>query len=318
MIVLTLFLVFCGLVLLFGGGELLTRGAVSLAQALGMSQLLIGLTVVAAATSMPELVVALAAALEGAPDIAIGNVVGSNTANIMLILGIATVICPMAAYPHQVTRDGLAMVGATALFIVVALTGVIGRLEGLGLLVMLGLYLAYSYYNDRSRRRARDEAEVASAASAPCDSLPKCGFLILLGVVLLVIGSKLLVDGALDLAREAGVSEAVIGLTLVAVGTSLPELATGIVASYRRHPEVALGNVLGSNVFNLLAIIGIVTVIKPLQVAPEILSFDLWVMAAVTLLLLGLLYIGRPIGRWHGLCFLLAYGAYMVMLFVRG
>ncbi len=109
-----------------------------------------------------------------------------------------------------------------------------------------------------------------------------------------------------------------IGLTLVAVGTSLPELATGIVASYRRHPEVALGNVLGSNVFNLLAIIGIVTFIKPLQVAPEILSFDLWVMAAVTLLLLGLLYIGRPIGRWHGLCFLLAYGAYMVMLFVRG
>ena len=316
MIALTLFLVFCGLALLFGGGELLTRGAVNLAQSLGMSQLLIGLTVIAAATSMPELLVALAAAFEGAPAIALGNVIGSNTANILLILGVAALICPMAARTPQVARDGMAVAAATGIFIVVVMTGVIDRLEGLGLLAVLVGYLVYSYYNDRRRQSmlAQDRDVAAAPTSKP---IAMSVFHIVLGVALLGLGSKLLVDGAIDLARAAGVSEAVIGLTLVAIGTSLPELATAIVASYRRHPEVALGNVLGSNVFNLLAIIGVVAATTPLTVAPELITFDIWVMAAVTLVMLVLLFLKGTFSRLHGICFLLAYSAYLIMLFVR-
>ncbi len=317
MIFLPLCMVTGGLLLLLFGGEVLLRGAVSLARCLGLSSLLIGMTVVAAATSMPELVVAVASALEGAPDIGIGNVVGSNIANILLILGVAALLYPMETRTHTVTRDGLAMIGGTGLFIIFAVTGTISRLDSILMLALLLAYLAYSYRRDR---------EVNSSANAESDtgtirlntSVPISLALVVVGVGLLVIGSKLLVDGAVDLARAAGVSEAVIGLTLVAVGTSLPELATAVVASFRRHPEVALGNVLGSNLFNLMAIIPALALTTPIAVTPEILDFDIWFMTAVTVVAFLAMMTGWRIGRGEAAVFLVAYAGYIAMLFHNG
>lgn len=317
MIFLTILMVSGGLLLLLGGGEVLLRGAVGFAQRLGLSQLLVGLTVVSAATSMPELLVAVASALEGAPDIGVGNVVGSNIANILLILGVAALICPMDSHHGQVTRDGIAMCGATVLFIVLAFIGPIGRISGAALLATLVFYIAYCYQNERRRRNRRKDHDDDPVPQV-CISIPMATLLIAVGIALLVAGSKLLVDGAVDLARTAGVSEAVIGLTLIAVGTSLPELATAIVAGYRKHPEVALGNALGSNVFNILAIIGALALLIPVQVAPEILYFDFWVMGGVALLIMVLLWARIRIGRVVGFVFLAAYALYIFLLYDGG
>lgn len=304
-----------GLVLLLFGGEVLLRGAVSLASRLGLSPLLIGMTVVAAATSMPELVVAVASGLEGAPDIGVGNVVGSNIANILLILGAAALLYPMETQRRHVMRDGMAMLAATAIFILFAISGTMGWLDGAMMLGLLIAYLVYSYQRDR--KSCAQGLETAIESPQTCSTVPISLLLVGGGVGLLVIGSKLLIDGAVGLARSAGISETVIGLTLIAVGTSLPELATAIVASMRRHPEVALGNVLGSNLFNIMAIIPALTITIPVQVATEILHFDIWVMAGVSILAILVMMSGWRIGRGEGAAFLVAYAAYVAMLFAR-
>ena len=304
-----------GLLLLLGGGEVLLRGAVGLAQRFGLSQLLVGLTVVAAATSMPELLVAITSALENAPDIGVGNVVGSNIANILLILGVAALICPMDSHHGQATRDGVAMCIATVLFVVLACIGPIGRLSGMALLATLVFYIVYCYMNERRRRQSTDDDD---GIPQVCLSIPKSALLVIGGILLLILGSKLLIDGAIDLARAAGVSEAVIGLTLVAVGTSLPELATAIVAGYRCQSEVALGNAVGSNVFNLLGIIGVLALLTPVAVAPEILHFDFWVLGGVTAVIMLMLWTHMRIGRIQGLVFLAAYGIYVYLLYDNG
>jgi cation:H+ antiporter len=306
-----------GLLLLLFGGEILLRGDVSLARCLGLSSLLIGMTVVAAATSMPEMVVAVASGLRGAPDIGVGNVVGSNIANILLILGVAALLYPMETRPHNVLRDGLAMLGSTGLFIVFAVTGTVGRLDGTVMLALLIAYLAYSYRRDRKLNGATD-APAAPEGVPLCRSMPVALLFVGVGVGVLVVGSKLLVDGAVDLARTAGVSEAVIGLTLVAVGTSLPELATAVVASFRRHPEVALGNVLGSNLFNIMAIIPALALTTPVAIAPELLDFDVWFMAAVTVVAFVAMVTGWRIGRVEAATFLVAYVLYIGFLFKNG
>ncbi len=299
------------------GGEVLLRGAVDLAKRLGLSPLLIGMTVVAAATSMPELVVAVASGLEDAPDIGIGNVIGSNIANILLILGVAALVHPVETRPHGILRDGLAMVGATVLFIVLALFGTVGRLDACLMLALLIAYFAASYQRDRKLHYAR-------GADAQVEGLPSCLSLRLsltltaAGAALLVIGSKVLVEGAVDLARGAGISEAVIGLTLIAVGTSLPELATAFIASLRRHPEVALGNVVGSNLFNIMAIIPALALTTPVEVAPEFLDFDVWFMLAVTVVCFLPMLTGWRIGRVAGVLGLLAYFLYIGLLFHNG
>jgi cation:H+ antiporter len=316
-IFLPLCMVVGGLLLLLFGGEVLLRGAVSLARCLGLSSLLIGMTVVAAATSMPELVVAVASGLEGAPDIGVGNVVGSNIANILLILGVAALLYPIETRPHNVLRDGLAMLGGTGLFIIFAVTGTISRLDGTLMLALLVAYLAYSYRRDR-KLNSTAEAEPTTDTIRTNTSVPVSLLLVVAGVGLLVIGSKLLVDGAVDLARAAGVSEAVIGLTLIAVGTSLPELATAVVASFRRHPEVALGNVLGSNLFNLMAIIPALALTTPTVVTPEILDFDIWFMAGVTVIAFLAMMTGWRIGRGEAAVFLAAYVGYIALLFHNG
>ncbi len=323
-----------GLLFLLGGGEVLLRGAASLAVCLGLSPLLIGLTVVAAATSMPELVVTVTSGIEGVPDLGVGNVIGSNIANILLILGTAAVLWPIATRPEHVMRDGMVLLTATVLFTAFAFTSTVGRLEGSLMLVALVLYLVFSYFNDR-RINGKRSAEAAQAAadqdSAARDAALKderriekaparpgplmATVFVVTGVGALVGGSHLLVDGAEDIARALGVSDAVIGLTLVAVGTSLPELATAIVAGMRRHSEIALGNVLGSNLFNLLLVLGVLGLIIPFQVAQEMLNFDIWVMVGAVVVLLPVMMTGWRIGRREGAVFLLAYGVYVAMKF---
>jgi cation:H+ antiporter len=305
-----------GLALLLGGGELLLRGAVELARRLGLSPLLIGLTVVAAATSMPELVVALTSALEGAPDIGVGNVVGSNIANVLLILGIAALISPMATQPQHVLRDGVAVVGATLAFVLFALAGSFSWPQGCVLLALLFAYLGYSYWHDRRHwKGAIDDTTAAVAPSGKTMSPFSSLLWIAAGVVGLVLGSTLLVHGATVVARALGVSEAVIGLTMVAIGTSLPELVTALIASTRHHAEIALGNVLGSNLFNILGVMGVTALIVPFPVAGEIRNFDIWVMAAAALVLLPVMVTGWRIGRGEALAFLLAYALYIAVKF---
>jgi len=306
-----LFLTFGGLVLLFLGGELLLRGAVVLALRLGLSPMLIGLTIVALATSMPELLVTVTAGLEGVTDVGIGNVVGSNVANILLILGVAALIKPIKVAPRMVVRDTVAMILATAVFIVYALMGKVGFFQGLAMLGVLAIYLCLSYMLEQRRDSGAGEQEVLEeVGKRPCSMAMALG-LVAVGLGGLCLGSQFLIDGAVDLAKAAGVSDTVIGITLVALGTSLPELATSIVAGLRGHSDVAVGNVLGSNIFNILLIVGVLAIITPFFVAPSVVKVDMWIMGAVSLLLLPMLVGCRGIGRFGGVFFLLLYAGFI-------
>jgi cation:H+ antiporter len=305
-----------GLALLFVGGEVLLRGAVGLSLRFGLSPLLIGLTVVAMATSMPELVVTVTAGLQGATDIGVGNVVGSNIANILLILGLAALLCPIEREPKRILRDTLAMVAATAVFILLACFERLSFPHGALMVLLMVGYLAMSYVIER---RGGNDVDTGLEAIEEAGATPKSAWvavaLVTGGIVALAGGSELLVRGATVIARAAGVSETVIGLTLVAVGTSLPELATAIVAAMRGHTEVALGNVLGSNIFNILLILGVLFMIIPVTVAPEVLRFDIWVLAGVTLLALPVMLLGKRVGRLQGAVFVLLYVAFVWVQF---
>ena len=311
-----------GFLLLFLGGELLLRGAIGLARILGLPPLLIGLTVVAAATSMPELVVTLTAGLSEVPDLGVGNIVGSNIANILLILGAAAVVRPIVTHPRVVLRDAGAVLIATALFIGFGLIGPLGRIHGAVMLALLGFYLWFGY---GSEMRARDARAGAGAGAGLGENLTGFGRAptttaaalgrVAAGTVGLVVGSDLLVAGAVEIARAAGLSETVIGLTLIAVGNSLPELATAIVAARHGHADVALGNALGSNIFNLLLVLGVFALATPLSLAPEVLRFDIWVMAGVTVAVIPIMLSGWRISRREGVLFLGLYAAYIGVQF---
>jgi cation:H+ antiporter len=299
-----------GLAVLVLAGDLLVRGAVNLALRLGIPALVVGLTIVAFGTSAPELLVSVQAVLKDAPALALGNVVGSNIANILLVMGLPALITA-AVLGREVMRDYWLMIAASVLFIALSLGGTFGRLQGLILLGALVLVMADLYLRTLRSRAPVEPPEGADPA------LPgwRIAVLLVLGLIGLPLGADLLVDGAVNVASALGVSEAVIGLTLVAVGTSLPELATTLVAALRREGGVAVGNVLGSNLFNLLAIIGIASLVGPIPVPPEMLQRDLWVMLGASLLLAVFLISGRPIGRVAGVGFLAAYGLYLVSLF---
>jgi len=305
-----------GLILLYFGGEFLVRGAVALADRLGVSHLLIGLTVVAAGTSAPELVVCLIAALQGEPGIAVGNVVGSNLANILLIMGAAGVICAIPTNRQALYRDGLATIFATVLFAVICMSGIIGRADGVLMLLCLVAYLSFCYRADRRSKAAQAtiEAEIEELGGHETRGWVMAAKL-LGGLAAVLIGSELLVDGARETARLAGVGPEIIGLSMVALGTSLPELATGIAAARQKHTDLVLGNVLGSNIFNVLAIMGVVALAKPLAVPERIAAFDLWAMVAVTIVFVGIALAVRRIGRGIAVAFLLLYGSYVFALF---
>jgi cation:H+ antiporter len=301
---LNLILVAFGLVALLAGGDLLVRGAVGVARRFGVSPLVIGLTLVGFGTSAPELVTSLSAALAGAPAIALGNVVGSNIANILLILGVAALIRPVAAQMAGLSREA-AWVGGSALALAaLAVSGQISTWSGVCLIGFLGFYLWGAF---------RSSSVPSDDLSIPTDPLPKAATLLVIGLAFTIGGAIALVDGATGIARAYGVPEAVIGLTLVAVGTSLPELATTVMAARRGQSDVALGNILGSGIFNILGILGTTALVAPLPVDASLLP-DIGVMLASTALLIGLLFWKKCIGRKSGGMFLLLYAGYMAWL----
>ncbi len=309
-----------GLVLLAVGGDVLVRGAVGTASRLGVSPLLIGLVLVGFGTSMPELTTSVQAALSGSPGIAVGNVVGSNIANILLILGTAALIAPIAVGKGVLRRDGsflaLSQIAAAA---ALWLTPV-GRISGALLAAGLIVYIVGSYWLDQ---RARSGAADLHAAEAESVAAPKGGLVMALlllagGIAGVVFGAKLLVTGAISIAEDFGVSDAVIGLTVVAVGTSLPELAASVAAAVKRQGDIALGNVIGSNIFNALGILGVTAVIRPLDAPVSILGFDVWIMLACAALLVLVAATGRRVGRGEGLFLLALYGAYVGWQVVGG
>lgn len=293
-------LIAAGLAGLFLGGEALVRGASGLAARLGLPPLLIGLTVVGFGTSTPELLVSVDAALRGVPGIAIGNIVGSNIANILLILGLSALVWPMAV-AGGLRRDLAAMVAAAVVLVPLFALGELGRLAGLALVAGLAGYLWLAFRT----AGASDEPEVTPMA------MPRALLIVGLGLVGLVVGARFLVDGAVGIARAAELSEAFIGLSIVAVGTSLPELATSVIAAFRRQSALAIGNVVGSNIFNVLGILGVTALVAPVPVEPRFLTFDLPVMLAVSVVLAAILWRGGRIGRLAGAGLMGAYALYL-------
>lgn len=293
-----------GLIGLFFGGEALVRGSVGIAKRLGMSSLLIGLTVVGFGTSTPELLVSVQAALDDVPAIAIGNIVGSNIANILLIGGLTCLVWPIRVSGATLKRDAGVMIAAAMVLVPIFMTGQIGRLTGFLLLAGLIGYLAWAYLQPGDA--AEDDVDGAVPKSIPVSVMWVAG-----GLVVLIFGARFLVTGATNIARDFGLSEAFIGLTIVAVGTSLPELATSIIAAFRKQSEIAIGNIVGSNIFNVLGILGVTALIAPIPVEARFLTFDLPVMIAASVLFAVLLLTRPIVGRVLGVGLLILYVVYV-------
>ncbi len=306
-----------GLVVLVVGAELLVRGASRLATSFGVSPLVVGLTVVAFGTSAPEMAVSVGSALAGSPDLAIGNVVGSNIANILLILGISALITPLLVDEQIIRQEIPIMIGVSALLVVMALDGRLSLLESA---ILFGLVLAYTLFLVVQSRRASKGVQNEFETGIPTSTWDRHWSvqltLIAVGLAMLVVGADWLVDAAVAFARAFGVSDLVIGLTIVAVGTSMPEIATSIVAAMRGQRDIAVGNVVGSNVFNILAVLGLTGIVSGagLPVSEAARNFDLWVMLAVAFACLPIMITGREIARWEGGIFLGYYVAYTAWL----
>lgn len=306
-----------GLALLVAGGDLLVRGAVAVARRAGVSPLVIGLTLVGFGTSTPELLASVQAALMGSPDIAVGNVVGSNIANIMLILGLAALVSPVAADAPGVRRD-LAVTGFATLAVVgLLIWGAVPRWVGGALLALLALYTLGTLIADRrdaAMARLREgEAELKDTREFAPGVWTGVG-LTVLGLAGVMLGARFLVSGAVELASRWGVSESVIGVTVVAIGTSLPELVTALVAAAKKQSDVALGNVLGSNIFNALGILGVTALVTPIAVPDEIVARDTWILAVSMVALAAAVLALRQIPRALGLALLAGYGVYVAGL----
>ena len=310
-------MVAAGLVLLIICGDMLVRGAAGLSLRLNIPPLIVGLTIMSMGTSAPELIVCVKAALAGNPGIAVGNVIGSNIANVLLVLGVPAIVFPIATEQGGILRNAVIMLGVTLVFIAMAATAPLGLAHGIGLVVLLCTFLTYSARSAMAAQRNGDDGILADLGDAAARMrYPVIIGLLAAGLVGLPVGAELLVGGATDIARTFGVSDTVIGLTLVALGTSLPELAATIVAAFRRHSEVALGNVIGSNIFNVLAIMGVTALFAPIPVESSVMKLDVWVMLAAATLVLFAVITRRPISRVAGLAFVMGYGFYMVYLFV--
>lgn len=308
-----------GLAILTVGADVLVRGASRLALTFGISPLVVGLTVVAFGTSAPEMAVSADAALSGSADLALGNVVGSNICNVLLILGVSALITPLLVAEQVIRQEIPIMIGASLLLVVLALDGSIGRLEAV---FLVGLVVAYTIFLVRQSRRAGQATQEEFADEMP-DTNSKWDahwsvqvLLIVVGLGMLVLGADWLVDAAVAVARAFGVSDLVIGLTVVAVGTSMPEIATSLVAAFKGEKDIAVGNVVGSNVFNIFAVLGVAGLLSSdgLPVSQVARNFDLWVMLAVAFACLPIAMTGREIARWEGGLFLAYYAAYTAYL----
>lgn len=302
-------LLLAGILLLFGGGELLIRGAVSAAERMGVSPLFSGLVIAGFGTSSPELVVSLQAALQGSADIAVGNVVGSNMTNVLLIIGLSAMVSPLKVVIKTVKRDGTVMIGAVILFLFLAADGSIGFVDGCIMVACLIGYLVYTYRDERLKEAGR-------GLSGTPHSSTKSLFLILVqiisGLILLIVGSDLLVKGAIGIAQQMNLSEALIGLTIVALGTSTPELAVSVMAAWKGNNNIAIGSILGSNIYNILGILGITSLISSLTLAPRLIIFDQWALLAVILLFVLFMATHNRVTRAEGFILFAIYVAYIL------
>jgi cation:H+ antiporter len=301
-----------GVALLYLGGEGLVDGASRLAQRLGVSTLVIGLTIVAFGTSAPELAATLTATVDGAPDLGLGNVVGSNIANIGLVLGLSAVLLPLHTTTRFLLRELVFMIGCAVLMIPILADGVIGRGEGLLLGALLLGYLGFLYASGQA-----PEVDGAGEDEPGGSGLFKAIALVVVGGALLLLGAKSLVFGAVTIARDLGISERVIGLTMVAVGTSLPELAASLVAARKGDSDMILGNVVGSNIFNVLCILGVTATSIPMVVDASAAELDVLAMLGFSVVVPLLLWRGRRMGRIEGSLLLVGWAAYVISLVVR-
>lgn len=306
------FLLLIGLVTLIAGGEFLVRGAVGIAQKFRLSSLVIGMTVVSFGTSAPELIVSIKAALYGSSEIAMGNVIGSNIANIALVLGITVLIFPLPVDRNSKIIDWPMMFFASILFYIFALSGDISRSEGIIMFLLLIVFVIFLIWNSRRKSSKLLEEEVF-VIPTPRQFLFALTFL-LIGLVGLYFGAEWLLMGAVDIARDLGMEERVIGITIVAFGTSVPELVTSGVAAYRKETDISIGNLIGSNIFNIMAVIGITVIIKPINVSENTLNIDMIWMIGIAALLLPMLILGKKINRLKGLVLIGTYVAYISIL----
>jgi cation:H+ antiporter len=308
-----------GLILLAGGGEALVRGATAIARRAGVTPAVIGLTIVAAGTSLPELVVSVLAALGGEPEIAVGNVVGSNIFNILGVLGITAIVTRLPVHGSSVKYEWPFMFLVSCLVVVVAHDGEISRLEGAMLLAGFGLFTGFMLQVARREVAAEERAALAMEVRHRTIAAPEASFAlsavaVVVGVLLLVLGGSALVSGAVELARIAGISERVIGLTVVAIGTSMPELAASVVAALRGHTDVAIANLIGSNIFNILGILGTTALVRPTPVTAAMLNSDMTWMMCSAFALFPIMRTGMRVSRLEGVLLLALYAAYLFTL----
>jgi len=285
------------------------RGSIALAKRFQLSNLLIGAVVIGFGTSTPELSASISAALKGAPDIALGNVIGSNTANVFLIAGMAGLLCPLKIPYANVHRDVVMMVVSSVMLVVMMWFETLDMITGVIFLLTLAGYIIWSF-------QSSDDDCDNEAISAKTYSTGMAFVLLAVGIATLTGGAALMVDGVIGVARRFGISEAIIGLTVVAVGSSLPELATAIISSIQKQSEMVLGNIIGSSIFNVLAILGVTALIQPIPVSPQMMAFDVWVMIAATLLLTLLIVMGIKIGRRIGSLMVIGYLSYVIWLYL--
>lgn len=312
-------LLILGLVVLIVGGELLVRGAVGLSSAMKISPLVIGMTVVSFGTSAPELLVSIQSAMAGNPGIAIGNVIGSNIANLALVLGITVIIFPIVAEKQTKQLDYPIMIFASFLFYIFALNLNLEFIEGLIFIVIL---LGFTYYliaNSRksTKKEISEKEETAEELPEKPSSSGLSVVYLLVGLVGLYFGSDWFVGGATGIARSFNLSDSVIGVTVVALGTSAPELVASIMAALKKQSDISVGNLIGSNLFNIFAVLGITSMVKPIAVEQEVMSFDMWWMLGISLLLIPVLYFGNKIGKIKGVVLLLSYVIYIAMVVLR-
>jgi len=313
-------LVFAGLVILLIAGDFLVKGAVSLSLRLGIPALIVSFTIVGFGTSAPELLIAIQSALEGAPGIAIGNVIGSNIANVLLVLGVPALFFTLDTRRCDTQRTYIQMIAASLVFIALSFLGPLYIWHGIILLALLAAMLGDAFHSARKARRSANTGCVTSEELSeledadPNMAIWKVSAYMIAGIIGLPFGADILIEGAVGIADERGISQEVVGLTIVAIGTSLPELATTVVAALRRQADVALGNVIGSNMFNLLAIMGIASFFGPLEVAPRFLSGDLWIMLASSLALALFVFFKLKLSRIWGFMYLAAYVAYIMSI----
>ena len=312
-----------GLAALYFGAEWLVAGASSLALRLGIAPLIVGLTVVAFGTSAPELLVSLLAVKDGNDGISVGNIIGSNIANIALIMGCAAMVNPIKVHPSALKRDYPIMLLASFLLAGLLFDGTLSRLDGAVLLSSAVAFITYSIWRGRqmSKEDAGQELDLDDEMTNPKEStVARDVGLLIVGIAGLALGAKLLVDAAVIMAKAFNVPDLVIGITVVAIGTSLPELATSVVAAYRKESDISVGNVIGSNIFNILLVLGTVACLMPVVIKPEVaadVKIDLSVMLGVAVAALPIMRIGHRVGRLDGAIFLISYVVYMVYLFMR-